>query len=147
MDKIIQIFTQLGADQSIFYQFAIFIVLFVVLKIVLFNKLLFVLQTRENKTTKMEELANNKFGEAEKLSKQFEEEISKARMTEVEKTSLVKNEALKKIADRKSAKEKEINAVYEQGKQKIEKEFEVTRLTVMENVSTLSTALVEKLTR
>ena len=87
MEKITQIFIQLGADQSFFYQFVIFIVLFVLLKFVLFNKLLFVLQTRENKTTKMEELANNKFGEADKLSKKFEEEISKTRTEEIEKAA------------------------------------------------------------
>ena len=106
MDKIIQIFTQLGADQSIFYQFAIFIVLFVLLKVVLFNKLLFVLETRENKTTKMEELANNKFSQADKLSKDFEEEISATRLNSIEKSNEEKNAAMKQIAEKKSQKEK-----------------------------------------
>ena len=32
MDKIITIFQQLGADESIFIQFALFIILFVLLK-------------------------------------------------------------------------------------------------------------------
>lgn len=147
MDKIIQIFTQLGADQSIFYQFAIFIILFITLKIVLFNKLLFVLQTRENKTTKMEELANTKFSQAEKLSKQFEEEISATRVAEVEKSSQKKAEALSVISQKKAEREKEIQSIYDQGKEKIEREFEVTKAKVMENVSQLSNNLIEKLTK
>ena len=147
MDKIIQIFTQLGADQSIFYQFAIFIVLFILLKTVLFNKLLFVLQTRENKTTKMEERANSKLGEAEKLARKFEEEVSTKRLEEIEKAQDLKATALKEISARKSEKEKVVQGIFEEGKQKIESEFEVTRKNTMANVSGLSNDLIEKLVK
>lgn len=147
MDKIIQIFTQLGADQSIFYQFGIFILLFILLKLVLFNKVLFVLETRENKTTKMEELANNKFSQADKLSKEFDEQISATRMTSIENANEEKTSATKKMAEVKSLKEKEIQAMYTEEKNKIEAEFQVTKKNVMENVSNLSQDLVAKLAK
>jgi F0F1-type ATP synthase membrane subunit b/b' len=147
MDKVIQIFTQLGADQSIFYQFGIFILLFILLKLVLFNKLLFVLETRENKTTKMEELANTKFSQADKLSKDFDEQISATRITSVEKANEEKAVAAKKMAEAKSSKEKEIQAMYTEEKSKIEANFEVTKKNVMENVSNLSQDLVAKLAK
>ena len=65
MDMIIGIFQKLGVDQSVFYQFAIFIVLSQLFVHLLFNKLQFVLQTRESKTTKLRCEAGEKFKEAE----------------------------------------------------------------------------------
>lgn len=147
MDKIIQIFTQLGADQSIFYQFGIFILLFILLKLVLFNKLLFVLETRENKTTKMEDLANSKFSQADKLSKEFDEQITATRLSSVEKANIEKAEATKKLSEAKAIKEKAIQAMYAEEKNKIEADFEITKKNVMENVSNLSKDLVAKLAK
>ena len=75
MDKVIQIFTQLGVDSTIFAQFAIFTVLFFVLKYVWFNKLLSVIELRENSTTKRDSNANEKFNEAGKLAQKYDDEI------------------------------------------------------------------------
>ena len=79
MDKVIQIFTQLGVDSTIFAQFAIFTALFFILKYVWFNKLLKVIELRELSTTKRESQANDKFNEAEKIAQKYDDEIFKRR--------------------------------------------------------------------
>jgi len=147
MDKIIQIFTQLGADQSIFLQFVIFIVLFVLLKFALFNKLLFVIETREGKTTKMEELATNKFQEADRLAKSFDEQVSQTRFSSIEKSQEEKNSAMKELGKKKTTREREIQAGYDAKKSVVEAEFEVTKKKVMENVALLSDELAQKIAK
>lgn len=147
MDKIIQIFTQLGADGSILHQTIIFVALFIILKFVLFNKLLFVIETREGKTTKMEDLANNKFQEADRLEKSFEEQVSKTRLASIEKSQEEKNAALKELSKRKTSREREIQTGYDAKKSEIEAEFEVSKQKVMENVTQLSDELAQRLAR
>ena len=71
MDMILAIFTKLGADSSIVHQFIVVIALFVLFKIVFLDKLLFVLDLRESKTTKLEHEANEKFATSEKLAEKY----------------------------------------------------------------------------
>jgi F0F1-type ATP synthase membrane subunit b/b' len=144
MDKLIQIFVKLGVDQSIFYQFAVFVVIFFLLKVTFFNKLLFVLQTRESKTTKLEEEALGKFKQAEKLSENFDKEI--------QKTS---EEAHKKMTELKAESLKEIHGAQKLEEDRIQKEFEIEKRTALDEVEnkrqeilktsdSLASGLVEK---
>lgn len=145
MDMIIGIFQKLGVDQSIFYQFAIFIVLFAALKAVFFNKLLFVLQTRESKTTKLDHQAGDKFKEAEKLSEKFETEIQKASEEAHQSMSEMKNSNLKKIQADQKEKELKVLANYEEQKKAVIAEVEAKRDAVLKSSNELSENLVNKL--
>ncbi len=145
MDMIIGIFQKLGVDQSIFYQFAIFIVLFAALKAVFFNKLLFVLQTRESKTTKLDDEAGDKFKEAEKLSEKFDTEIQKANEEAHQNMSEMKNSNLKKIQEDQKEKELKVLANYEEQKKAVLAEVEAKRDSVLKNSQELSENLVNKL--
>ncbi|MEC7277548.1 MAG: hypothetical protein VXV96_14610 [Bdellovibrionota bacterium] len=145
MDMIIGIFQKLGVDQSIFYQFAIFIVLFAALKATFFNKLLFVIQTRESKTTKLNDEAGDKFKEAEKLSEKFDNEIQKASEEAHSKMSSIKNESLKKIMDEQKAQEAKVLAAYEEEKKAAISEVEAKREAVLQSANELSDSLVNKL--
>jgi F0F1-type ATP synthase membrane subunit b/b' len=142
---IIGIFQKLGVDQSIFYQFAIFIVLFAALKATFFNKLLFVIQTRESKTTKLNDEAGDKFKEAEKLSEKFDNEIQKASEEAHSKMSSIKNESLKKIMDEQKAQEAKVLAAYEEEKKAAISEVEAKREAVLQSANELSDSLVNKL--
>ncbi|MBI2521417.1 MAG: hypothetical protein HYV97_13435 [Bdellovibrio sp.] len=77
MNPILAIFKQLGADYTLPHQFVIFLILFVLLSTILFSKIRFVIETRENKTTKLDEDANEKLMEANKLAEKYKSEISK----------------------------------------------------------------------
>ena len=146
MDKIIQIFVKLGVDQSIFYQFIIFTVIFFLLKTLFFNKLLFVLQTRESKTTKLEEGAGNKMKEADKLSKEFEEEVRKANDLAHQAMSEKKNSALKNIEEIQKVEESKILKSFEERKLEVVASIESSKQQILSSADELSEKLVEKIT-
>ncbi len=146
MDKIIQIFVKLGVDQSIFYQFLIFTVIFFLLKTLFFNKLLFVLQTRESKTTKLEEGAGNKMKEADKLSKEFEEEVRKANDLAHQAMSEKKSTALKNIEEMQKAEESKILKSFEERKSEVVASIESSKQQILSSADELSEKLVEKIT-
>ena len=146
MDKIIQIFVKLGVDQSIFYQFLIFTVIFFLLKTLFFNKLLFVLQTRESKTTKLEEGAGDKMKEADKLSKEFEEEVRKANDLAHQAMSEKKSTALKNIEEIQKAEESKILKSFEERKSEVVASIESSKQQILSTADELSEKLVEKIT-
>ena len=145
MDKFIGIFQKLGVDQSIFYQFAIFVVIFFLLKTMFFSKLLFVLQIRESKTTKLDEEAGAKFKEAEKLSEKFDIEIQAASEEAHLKMSEFKNNSVKEITANQKKQESQVLAQYEEKKKSVMAEVEANRSAVLESAGTLSESLINKL--
>ncbi len=146
MDKIIQIFVKLGVDQSIFYQFAIFAVIFFLLKTVFFNKLLFVLQTRESKTTKLEEGAGDKFKEADKLAKKFDEEVQKTNEVVHQRISERKSSALKTIEQTQKTTEDKILKSFEERKAEVVASIEANKAEILSKADELSEKLVDKIT-
>jgi F0F1-type ATP synthase membrane subunit b/b' len=146
MDKIIQIFVKLGVDQSIFYQFLIFAVIFFLLKTLFFNKLLFVLQTRESKTTKLEQGAGDKFKEADKLAKQFDEEVQKTNESVHHQMTNRKTSALKNIEEVQKTEEDKILKSFETKKAEIVASIESSKSEILSKADELSEKLVEKIT-
>lgn len=140
LDKI-----QAGTSDSILYQFVIFVVIFTLLKHLFFQKLLFVIQTRESKTTKLDEQAGEKFKEAEKLSAKFEEEVQKTSEEAHAKMSELKNSSAKDINEKQKAKEAEVLADYEKRKKEAIAEVEASKAQVLGTATELSDALVNKL--
>ncbi|MCF8058082.1 MAG: hypothetical protein K9K67_02205 [Bacteriovoracaceae bacterium] len=145
MDKFIGIFQKLGVDESIFYQFGIFVIIFFLLKVVFFNKLLFVLQTRESKTTKLDQEAGNKFKEADKLSEKFDKEIQKTSEEAHMKMSELKNKSVKEISEAQKNEELKVLAQYEEKKKGVIAEVEASRTSVLKSAENLSETLVNKL--
>lgn len=140
LDKI-----QAGTSDSILYQFAIFVVLFTLLKHLFFNKLLFVIQTRESKTTKLDEQAGEKFKEADNLSAKFDEEIQKTSEEAHVKMSEIKNTKTKEIFEAQKRKEEELLAAYEEKKKQAIAEVEASKNDVLASATELSESLVNKL--
>lgn len=79
MGQLAAIFNQLGADASFLHQFGLFLAVFVVLRTVFLNKLQFVLEIRENKTTKLERSAERKFQEASVLADEYHGKVRRVR--------------------------------------------------------------------
>ncbi len=77
MEMILGIFTKLGVDSTIFYQFAVVVVLFFILKTLFLNKLKEVILLREERTTKLEIEANKKMNQAQELSAQYKTKMDK----------------------------------------------------------------------
>ena len=57
------------------YQFGIFFLIFILLEWIFLSKLQFVIETRQNRTTKLEESADKKFQKSEALFNKYCDEI------------------------------------------------------------------------
>ena len=142
-----EILTQLGIDQSFFYQFGVFIVVFFLLKVVLFNKLLFVIETRESKTTKLDSHADSKLGDAEELGKKYQAELdgtnqSAQAMLSSEKEKIKKSEALKIKAG-----EVQVASKYSEKRSLVESEVAASKDAILGQANQLSNDLVSRLTQ
>jgi F0F1-type ATP synthase membrane subunit b/b' len=145
MEAIQKLLGQLEIDQSFFYQFAVFIVIFFLLKVVLFNKLLFVLVTRESKTTKLEETANKKFQEVEKLAKKYTDKIDEYNDEALVNINKKKSEVTGQNATQIKEEEKRINKNFEAEKAKITSQILEQKSAVISHADGLSADLIEKL--
>ncbi len=145
MEQLLRILSQLGIDQSIFYQFGLFLLLFLVLKWVLFDRLLFVLEIREAKTTKLENVAKAKLDEANRLAADYDAQIEACN-----------HEAQKKLAENKRKIDQQQAVAIKNGedslaegfakeKAQLVEQMSVRREKVMRNVDELSSELVGKL--
>lgn len=140
LDKI-----QAGTSDSILYQFFIFVILFTLLKHLFFNKLLFVIQTRESKTTKLDAQAGEKFKEADNLSAKFDVEIQKTSEEAHAKMSELKNKKAKEIYENQKKRETELLSDYEEKKKQAIAEVEASKNQVLATANELSESLVNKL--
>lgn len=132
MDLILSVFKQLGVDQTVFYQFIIFLVLFFIVGPLFFKKLQYVLDLRKAQTHGLDSDISKMVEETEKLTHQYRgqldgvnEEITalmKSRKSEIIKTD---RDIIKKVEDelteRVKAKRKEsIEQVAEKKRQLME---------------------------
>ena len=145
MDQLAGIFAQLGGDATIIHQFVIFLILFVVLKMVFFNKLQFVIEMRENKTTKLEDHANHKFQEAEKLSSDYNQRVQTVTAQATEQFNKVKNEALTAQKEKVSSAQASADAQADEERKKFEAVLASKREAVLNNAKNLSDELVQKI--
>lgn len=145
MDQVVAIFNQLGVDVTIAYQFVIFVVLFVLLKTLFFDKLQFVLELREAKTTKLDGAADKKFGEADRMAQQYEEKIKQINGQAQHHLSEVKASALVRQRDAIKKLEEQLEVQVETERKEFMQEIEIKRQEVLKNADQLSEGLVQKL--
>lgn len=145
MDQVIKVFSSLGADETVFIQFGIVVLLYFVLKDVLFAKLQFVLDLRESKTTVLDGDANSKFSEAEKLSSEYNSRIEEAKI-QAHTDFVAKKSEIEKRAEKtvREAQDK-YNAEYLEKRTVVKKEVEEYKADVFQNKEVLLDQLVEKL--
>mgnify|MGYP001039079371 FL=1 len=146
MDTFLNIFKSLGADFTFFYQLALVLVFYFVLKYSLFGKLQEVLELRENKTTKLEGNANKKFAEAEELAQKYKAELSKANQEAFTFLSDKKNNALDVQKSKLKEVENQLNIQVEAKRKEFMAELEVHKSNVLKEADSLSGDLVNKLT-
>lgn len=144
MDLILSVFKKLNVDQTVFIQFGILVVLFFLLKVIFFNKLQFVLELRESKTTKLEDNANKTFSQAESLSQKYKEQIDKAYVEAQEKYNKRKNEILDREKQNIKTAENQINQEVEKERAAFVAELDSKKKEVLDNADSLAKNLVDK---
>ncbi|MBT3234757.1 MAG: hypothetical protein HN353_02290 [Bdellovibrionales bacterium] len=145
MDMIIGIFQSLGVDQTIFIQFGVILVFYVVISQILFKKLLTVLQERENKTVGLVEAAALQSQAADELASKYQDEVAQAyrqSQTRIESVrSKIKNENLEIV----QKEEHSLQVRYQKAKEHSISEVEVVRGNLMKSSDELTQSLVEKI--
>ncbi len=144
MDLILSVFKKLNVDQTVFIQFGILVVLFFLLKVIFFNKLQFVLELRESKTTKLEDNANKTFSQAESLSQKYKEQIDKAYVEAQDKYNKRKNEILDREKQNIKTAENQINQEVEKERAAFVAELDSKKKEVLDNADSLAKNLVDK---
>jgi F0F1-type ATP synthase membrane subunit b/b' len=142
----VDVFKKLGIDSTIIFQFFIFLATFFILKVLLFSKLLFVLEQREGKTTKLESTANDKFAEAEKLASKYSDEVRETNTKAQEIYSEKKVLTIEKERARFKSVEVEVNKELDGQRSEIEKEFLVKKEALLQNADSLANDLSNRLT-
>ncbi|MEE2743771.1 MAG: hypothetical protein VYD54_07665 [Bdellovibrionota bacterium] len=146
MEIIESLFERLQIDLTIVTtQFVIICILYFILDFLFFKKLLFVLQHRENKTTKLEEEANKKLDEAEVLANEYNGKIEKINSEVYKDTQSKKHLIEEKEKENLKKAEVQINSEIEKQRKQIEDEISEKRKDVFQNQKQLSETFVEKL--
>lgn len=145
MEILQNIYADLGGDNSLVIQFIVVMVLFVSLRYIFFNKLQYVIENRENKTVKQEQLAEETFEKAAELKRKYKERINishqKAQKFLSEKNKNIVTE--ENIVYRKI--EAELDEYISNARVDVVKEVEERRKIVLMEAAPLAEKLVEKI--
>lgn len=147
MDSVIAIFSQLGADKSLVYQFVIFVTTFILAKLLFFNHLQKVLETRTAKTVGLEDSAEAKFEEVNKMSKEYKEKISAANKEAKSKLDNEKAEIIKTEEKRYRDYESDVNAEVDEARKKVMSELSEKKVQIMNEAESLASNLVNQITK
>lgn len=139
--------SQLGIDITVLYQFMVFFLGYLLLSNVLFKKVLFVLKTRDDKTTKLEANANEAFDKAEKLAVEYKEKIDQAYTEAQAEFQAVKNTALDEQKKVITQEEQKLAQMVDAETKVFVEETNKSKEQVLAQSGDLTQNLVEKLVR
>lgn len=146
MDTVLAIFTQLGADSSILYQFVVVVVLFVLMKFIFVNKLQTVIETREEKTVKLEVSADSTFEKIEELENTYKAEINKAYSEAQAYINNKKADITNEHSSFLKKTEKEVQDYVDEARKKNEEEIGGQKGSIISEADSLAENLISKLT-
>ncbi len=131
---------------SAFYQFGIIVLLFFILKPLLFDKLLFVLQTRENNTSKLISSAETTNQKTEAMAQKYRDGVENAHQQAMEEFTKFESELSAREEEKFALLSQKLGEAFEVEKKKQEGELNARREGILANVEGLSSQLVEKIT-
>ena len=145
MDSLLKIFSRIGVDETMFVQLAVFCLLYFLLREILFKKLLWVLEYREEKTKKLEKLADDKMLKVKKMKEEYEQSVEKVYAeaeVELKKRELKSIEKEKKILE---DEEKSLSKKLDDWQQKMSLEKEEARKILKKDIAPLANMLLHKI--
>lgn len=142
-----EIFVQLGTDQSILYQLVIIIVMFALSKFIFIKHMQSVIETREDKTSKLEGNTEKQFQEIERIQKAYKEKIQLANKEVKKQLDDGKDVLSKKYETEYRSEEKVVNEFINKSKKEIEAEISEKRTGVLSDAEELAKNLVNKIAK
>ncbi len=140
-----EIIVKLGWDPSFWWQLGILLALFFILKFLLFDKLQWVLDHREERTSKLVEEAVQLQHEAEKIDGEYKEKLKSARHNARDFFRMKREQWLEVERKIVHGAELEIGQEYEKKRIQLEEEMKKKKEDVLGKTEQLSDELVQKL--
>lgn len=145
METFIEVFTQLGVDSTLVPQFVIIVIVFIIAQFLFLGKLQEVIETREEKTVKLEGSADQTIEKVEQMQVAYKTKIEEANKISSKDSVDKKQKIAQKYADNFKENEKEVNAYVDQTRVEFSKEVEAKKSEYMAQAETLSQSLVNKI--
>jgi len=145
METFTAIFTQLGVDSSLVPQFVIILVVFVIAQFLFLGKLQDVIETREEKTVKLESNADETIEKVQKMQVEYKAKIEEANRSALKSSTEKKQHIVQKYTDQYKQTEKEVNAYVDQSRNEFSKEVEANKDKYLSEADSLAQSLVQKI--
>jgi len=144
---VLGIFAQLGADKTLWYQFAIIIVMYLLSKALFFGHLQNIIESREEKTVGLEGSAEKQFEEVNKLAANYKEKVGTATKSAKAKLDSDRSEISKSLEKNYKSEEKKINDYIDESRKESEANLKVQKDKILSDAEDLASSLVQKITR
>lgn len=145
METVQAIFTQLGVNSSLLPQFIIVFVVFVLAQFLFLGKLQTVLETREEKTVKLENSADETIENVHKMQGEYKTKIEEAQRTALKNSTEKKQKIAVKYHDQYKQTEREVNQFVDQSRNEFNKELEGSKEKYLAEANSLAQSLVQKI--
>ena len=140
-----EIFTQLGVDSSLPYQFGIIVVVFILANFIFLGKLQSVLEVREEKTIKLENAAEGTIEKASSMQNEYKLKIDDANRTALKVSTDKKQKVTQKFTDQYKQTEKEVNSLVDKSRNDFSKEIADSKDKYLAESENLAQSLVQKI--
>ncbi len=145
METFTAIFTQLGVDNSLVPQFVIILIGFILAHFLFLGKLQEVIETREEKTVKLESSADETIEKVQKMQTQYKVKIEEANREALKNSSDKKQKIAQNYTEQYKQAEKEVSAYVDQSRNEFNKEVAGNKDKYMAEADALAQSLVQKI--
>ena len=140
-----EIFTQLGVDESLPYQFAIILIAFILAHFLFLGKLQKVLEVREEQTVKLESSADETIEKVSTMQNEYKTKIDEANRSALKKSTDQKQSITQKYTEQYKQNEKEMNTFVDDSRNGFRKEVAENKAGYLAESETLAKSLVQKI--
>ena len=140
-----EIFTQLGVDNSLPYQFGIILGVFIIANFLFLGKLQNVLEVREEKTVKLENSADETVEKVAAMQSEYKVKIDDANRTALKIATDKKHSMTQKYTDQYKQTEKEVNSLVDKSRNDFGNEVAASKAGYLAESDTLAQSLVQKI--
>ncbi len=145
METFTAIFTQLGVDSSLVPQFVIITLVFIIAQFLFLGKLQNVIETREEKTVKLESSADETIEKVQRMQTEYKAKIEDANRTALKSSTDKKQKITQKYTDQYKQTEKEVNSFVDQSRNDFTSEVASNKDKYLAEAETLAQSLVQKI--
>lgn len=145
METFVAIFTQLGVDSSLVPQFITILVVFVIANFLFLGKVQEVIETREEKTVKLENSADDTIEKVTRMQNEYKTKIDEANRSALKTLTDKKAQITTKYTEQYKQTEREVNQFVDQSRNEFSKEVEGNKEKYLSEANNLAQSLVQKI--